>query len=444
MSGQNLTEVGMLMQKSVAKNAAVGATADKSDDGEDAEFEKLRTELRASLAKARTVTPLSAERAAALDEAEKTIDEAESAWEISDLEDIINPPPPKTVASAKPTPSATPVVAKPSRPKMGERGFGDELRGLIDRINACVLADAKGANPILVAELDKKRNDALASVKSDAEDWGLDSAEKNVETLEKRFREIAAIEAARAKLAARVRACDPAPLKTIRRDLVDAFEKQQKDAAATVTKSAPPEAAEKVVAALEARLAVLVDLEAKRAKIAAARYNGTVHLMQPGMRLAGIDDSNLKLITVTNADDYADLIVRDDVVFTGLIEVGENMFEAMIVSTSANRPENPLAKTPMDANKVDLFGGRAREHYGPNDIHLDASRPLATTSVMVNDAWVKDAIVRRGASATSRWNTDRKEWNYQIAIDVAEWKKFHIMFWIEGDRIKVFHVGPGG
>jgi len=198
------------------------------------------------------------------------------------------------------------------------------------------------------------------------------------------------------------------------------------------------------VAAVEARLAVLMDLEAKCAKIAAARYNGTVHLMLPEMRLAGIDDSNRMLIAVSNPDDYADLIVHDKVVFTGLVEVGDNTFEATIVSTSANRPENPLPKASFVANKIDLSGSRTREHYGPNDIHLDASKPLVITSVTVNDAWVKDAVVSRGASATSRWDAKRKEWNHQIAIDVVEWKKFHIMFSIDAGWIKVFHVGPGG
>jgi hypothetical protein len=131
-------------------------------------------------------------------------------------------------------------------------------------------------------------------------------------------------------------------------------------------------------------------------------------------------------------------------VFTGLAEADDGSYGATIVSTSANRPENPLGKTQMVTNKVELFGGRAREHYGPNDIHLDPSKPMVTTSVTVNDAWVKAAVVSQGASATSRFDAQRKQWNHQIAIDVREWKNFHIMFSIEGDRILVFHVGPGG
>ena len=444
MSGEKFTEVGTLMQKSVAQNATGGSTVDESEGDEDAEFEQLRTELRAGLVKARKVTPLSAERTKALNEAEKTINEADSLWELAGLEDVVNPPVATTVTTAKPKPTAEPVIAKPSRPKMGERGFDEQLRALADRVKKCALADTKGANPTLVAELGKKRDDASGSIQRLAEDWGLDEAEKVVVTLEKRFHDIEAIEATRAALAARVRACDTTPLKTIKRSLVVAFERQQKDAAATVTRSTPPGEAEQVVAALEARLAELVKLEDSRAKMFAAQYHGTVEVMQPAMRLAGIDDTNRLMIAVTNAEDYADLIPQDKVVFTGLAEADDGSYGATIVSTSANRPENPLGKTQMVTNKVELFGGRAREHYGPNDIHLDPSKPMVTTSVTVNDAWVKAAVVSQGASATSRFDAQRKQWNHQIAIDVREWKNFHIMFSIEGDRILVFHVGPGG
>jgi hypothetical protein len=404
------------------------------------EVKQERARLLARLAAARKGGALTAEREEALTKAEKDIRDADAMWEFHGIEEIIDP----TSANKGKGPKPAVPVQKPSLPKPGERGFDEALAALGKRVAACVLTRPDRANPDLVAELAQRRKETEAEMTQVANDWGLDEAEKIVLALEKRFAEIKGIEDARVELIARVLGCGTAQFKTIRPDLVEGFEKQRKEAQTLVAQAAPPESAEPAVAGLEKRHAELAALEEKAAATYTKQFNGAVDTTAPNMKLAGIAESNRRMITVDNADEFADLMAQDKVVFTALRELEANRFVATIVSTSAKRPENPLPRTAMAANKIDLSGSRTREHYGWNEIHLNAADRYETTRVMVDDNWVEQVIVNQGAAAKSLWNSGRKEWNYQIVVDKVEWKNFHIMFTIKGDTISVFHVGPGG